>query len=64
MCFKVVWLKEVMLIRGPQVVYWWCYKVLFSVEVVSLERESRKCELRPVTEERTKTGKWIKSRID
>ena len=32
--------------------------------VLSPEYESRKCELRSVTEEKTKTGKWIKSRID
>jgi hypothetical protein len=34
------------------------------VVVLSPEYESKKCELRSVTEEKTKTGKWIKSRID
>ena len=32
--------------------------------VTSPEYGSRKCELRPVTEERTKTGKWMKSRLN
>ena len=34
------------------------------VVVMSPECGSRNYELRPVTEERTKTGKWIKSRLN
>ena len=38
--------------------------VLFLVVVVSLECESRKYELRSVTEGEMKTGNWTKSRFD
>ena len=61
-CFKVVWLKKVKLWKFPGCLLVGLYNFILVV-AMSPEYGSRKCELRPVTEERTKTGKWIKSRL-
>ena len=39
-------------------------RLYYYNSVVGFECESRKCELRPVTEEELKSGEWIKSRMD
>ena len=62
-CFKVVWLKEVKLWKFPGCLLVGLYDFNLVV-IMSPEYESRKCELRPVTDGRTKTGKWIKARLN
>ena len=69
-CFKVVWLRKGWVMEAHRL-FIGGFGLTTTIKnrlynynsVMSPEYESRKCELKPVTEEEIKTGKRIKSRI-